>query len=131
MTVPLSRFMLNTDYTSIKEATSFDWALNVSDTIIQAGDGITRSIDISVPSDIYFENITMTLSATGETSPTPFMVYVQELGEYEYYQIVASLVKIDATTYRLYAYIQNMSGSVKTIPGFSINVKAHLFVSSF
>jgi hypothetical protein len=131
MTVPLSKFILNTDYTSIKEATSFNWTLNVGDTIVQAGDGVTRSIDITVPSGVYFENTTISLSATGETTPSPFVVYVKETGEYSYYQIVASLVKVNATTYRLYAYIQNMSGNVMTVPGFSVNVKSHLFVSSF
>jgi len=131
MVVPLSRFILNTDYTSIKEATSFTWTLNVSDTILQAGDGTTRSVDITVPSGTYFENVMMTLSTTAETSPTPFMVFEQDLGNYESYQIVASLVKMNATTYRLYAYIQNASGSTRTIPGFSVTVKAHLFVSAF
>lgn len=131
MVAPLSKFMLNTDYGSVKEEYSFDLALNVSDTIVQAGDAVSRHMDITVPEGVYFENVTMSLSSTGETSPTPFIVFIRSLGEYEFYQIVADLVKIDSFTYRLQAGIQNMSGSTQTIPGFSVNVKVHLFVSSF
>ena len=131
MVAPLSKFILNTDYGSIKEGYSFDLSLNVSDTIVQAGDVVSRHMDISVPEGVYFENVTMSLSSTGETSPTPFIVFIRSLGEYEFYQIVADLVKIDSSTYRLQAGIQNMSGSTQTIPSFSVNVKVHLFVSSF
>lgn len=127
-----SKFMLNTDYTSIKEKVSFDYTLNVSDTILQAYDSATRYIDITVPEGTYFENVNITLSIIpDESSPTPFMVYVKELGDYEIYQIVTSLVRISSTTYRLYAYISNFSSSTRTIPAFFVNVKAHLFVSAF
>ena len=99
MTATLSKFILNTDYTSIKEDYSFDYTLNVSDTIVQAWDGATRQIDIPVPDGIYFENVTMRLSTTGVTSPTPFVVMARELGEDEFYQIVVSLLKISKNAY--------------------------------
>ena len=127
----LSHFYLNSDYTAPKETHSFSATLNSGATNVGSYNSNTKYIDITVPSGAFFENVTLTLSLTGETTPSPFMVYIKDLGNYEFYQITASLVKTNATTYRLYAYLQNMAGSTKTIPAFTLTAKAHLLVSAF
>lgn len=142
MTVPMSRFILNTDYTSVKERASFDGTLSVpSLTLDSMGGGgsstATRYTDITVPSGVYFENINITFSLTDDTTPAPFISYQKYLGTDGQgapitYEVLASVVKVNATTYRIYAIINNSSPfSQVTVPAFTVRAKGHLFVSTF
>lgn len=130
----LSHFLLNSDYTAPKEQYSFDETLSVAATSLRVYESTIRTMDITVPSGIYFENTTITLggsAVTAQTSPTPFIVYAREVDDYQAYQIVAGIRKTSNSNYQIYATIQNMSGSSRTIPSFTVRVKCHLFVSSF
>lgn len=126
----LSHFNLDSDYTAPKEAHSFDQTLSVGATSVSSYNSVTRTLNVTVPNGVYFENTTITLSASGETSPTPFIVYIRDLGSYNYYQIVAGLRKTSNSQYQIYATIQNLSSSTRTIPAFTVRVKCHLFVSA-
>ncbi len=126
----LTHFLLNSDYTSVKEVYSFDETLSVSATSVGSYSSTTKTLNVTVPDGVYFENTTITLSTSGETTPSPFIVYVKDLGSYEFWQIVAGIRKTSNSTYQIYATLQNMAGSSKTIPAFTVRVKCHLLVSA-
>lgn len=130
----LSHFFLNSDYTAPKEVHAYDRTLSVNGLWLNAYDSTTRSIDITVPDGVYFENTTIEFHVPGisyEVSPTSFYVFSRNVSEYEFYQIYAGIRKTSNSNYQIYATIQNVSGSGRYIPDFSVRVRCHLFVSSF
>lgn len=126
----LSHFLLNSDYTAPKEKYAFDDTLTVAATNVGSYQSITRTKDVTVQDGVYFENTTITLSASGETSPTSFIVYAKQVADYQAYQIFAGVRKTSNSNYQIYATIQNLSSSSRTIPAFTVRVRCHLFVSS-
>lgn len=127
----LSHFNLNSDYTAPKEEYSFDQTMTVSSRYVNSYDSVTVSTNVNVPVGEYFENTTLDFSLSGESSPTPFIVYAVETGEYEFYQIVVGVRKTSNSNYQIYATIQNMTSSGRQFPTFTVRARCHLFVSSF
>lgn len=125
----LSHFNLNSDYTSVKEVQKFDYTLSSAANSTGSYSSYTRTLNITVPSGVYLDNTTITFSLSGETSPTPYYVYARTAGD-GFYQIFATLRKTSNSNYQIYCMCQNLTSSTRTIPAFTVRVRAHLFIST-
>lgn len=127
-----SRFILNSDYTAIKEKADFSVTLNVpQQTVAGAGGSKLNYVDITVPSGVYIENINIYWSFSGDTVPAPYLTY-RDMTAYGWDQVAIfiTLYKVNDTTYRLAHFVQNNSPQSITNGPYTITAKAHLFISS-
>ena len=128
-------FILNSDYPTIKEITSFDKTLSVSNQTLGADQQVTKYVDVTVPVGKYITNVNMSFSGSGYqtiNTTNSTLVYQGEAGQYGVYQIVVGLARTSNTNYRIFANIYMMlpDGSA-TVNGFNVRVRCHLFSSPF
>lgn len=125
----LNRFIKNTDYTAEKQKLDFTITLPNATVSVGAGAQSTRYIDYTVPSGIYFENVTWL--STVQTDQTH---YVGNFLEYEPSDMMSTVTytvaQINNTTYRLTATAMNWDASSKNIT-VGASAKVHLSVSPF
>lgn len=125
----LNRFIKNTDYTAEKQKLDFTITLPNATVSVGAGAQATRYIDYTVPSGIYFENVTWL--STVQTDQTH---YVGNFLEYEPSDMMSTITytvaQINNTTYRLTATAMNWDSSSKNIT-VGASAKVHLSVSPF
>ena len=125
----LNRFIKNSDYTAEKQKQSF--TITLSNTSISVGSGAqaTRYVDYTVPSGVYFENVTWL-----STYQTDQIHYVGNFLEYEPSDMMTTVTytvaQINNTTYRLTATIMNWDSSTKNVT-VGASAKVHLSVSPF
>lgn len=125
----LNRFIKNTDYTSEKQ--KLDFSLTLSDTTFSVGAGQmgTRSVDFTVPSGAYFENVIWE-----QTKQTGSTKYIGNFLEYEPNDMMSTITytvaQVNPTTYRLSAQVMNYDSSARN---FTVGAKAkvHLSVAPF
>lgn len=124
----LNRFILNSDYTAEKQKQSFTLTLPSATTSVGGGQANNRTVDFTVPSGVYFENVIITSSLTGANS------YVGNFLEYEpsdqLSTISFSVAQVNPTTYRLTARIMNWDSSTHSYT-FSASAKVHLSIAPF
>ena len=124
----LNRFILNSDYTAEKQKHDFTLSLPSATTSVAGGQSKNRTVDFTVPSGVYFENVTITTSLTGANS------YVGNFLEYEpndqLSTISFSVGQLNATTYRLTARIMNWDDRSHNYT-FSASAKVHLSIAPF
>lgn len=125
----LNNFLVNSDYTAEKQ--TYEFEIKLSDTSVSVGGGgnTTRTVDVTVPSGIYFENVTwINTKQIGSTH------YVGNFLEYEpsdqLSTITYTVAQINNTTYRLSARIMNWDSSSHSYT-VGATAKVHLSVSPF
>ena len=125
----MARFILNSDYTAIKEKTSFSSTLSIPAFTVAAFSSANYQKDITVPEGVYIENINLTWSYSGDTVPSPYYIY-NDMFTYGQLAIYMAIYKINSTTYRLRFYADNVDENSHNIVASTLSVKGHLFISS-
>lgn len=124
----LDRFILNTDYDTLKEQNVVDAVIS-SDGFVLPGTSPDRLkiIEVDVPTDdiVSLENtiIVSTLFPVGLAGD--YSIYDDGEVEYSFY-----VTRPTATTYHFRARILNYSGQSKTFPAFTITARIHQFIPS-
>lgn len=124
----LNRFIKNSDYTAEKEKLSFTLNLPSGSISVGGGNQGERHVDFTVPAGVYFENVTIKSSYTGDRE------YVGNFLEYEPSDMMSvatfTVAQVNNTTYRLTGRIMNWDGSTHSYT-FSASAKVHLSISPF
>lgn len=125
----ISRFILNSDYTAVKEKSSFSDTLTTTSVSVPAFGSRDFYKDITVPEGVFIENINLTWSISGDTVPSPYYIY-NDMTSTGQITIYMAIYKISSTKYRLRYFIQNFTDSAQTAGAATLSVKGHLFISS-
>lgn len=129
----LNRFFVNSDYTSEKIFGSYSLNLYFPPTAISPSGPdnpyaqIERHADIVVPDKVYLENVYLKSSFAGEK----YLVgprFQFEPSSHDYV-VVASLYRVNSTTYRLSVRAQNYTNNTITIPESSFQARLHLSIA--
>ncbi len=124
----LNKFLLNSDYTAEKQKLDFTLSLPSATVSVGGGQSSDRTVDFTVPSGVYFENVNISTSLTGNNS------FVGNFLEYEPADMMStisfSVGQLNPTTYRLTARIMNWDSSSHNFT-FSANAKVHLSIAPF
>lgn len=125
----LNRFIKNTDYTAEKQKTDFTITLSNTSVSVGAGASVSRTVNMTVPSGIYFENVTWL-----STYQTGQIHYVGNFLEYEPSDMMTTVTytvaQVSNTSYRLTATAMNWDSSSKNIT-LGASAKVHLSISPF
>ena len=125
----LNRFIVNSDYTAEKQSNSFTITLNNTTFSVAAGQIGTRSVDYTVPSGIYFENVTW--QSTNQTGSIKYagnflgFVPTDQMSDISY-----TIAQVDNATYRLTATVANWDTSSHSYT-VGASAKVHLSISPF
>ena len=134
-----SRFLLNSDYGTIKEVGSFDETFVIPQFTVSQGPDESQAVaekikEFSAKNINGLENCTIDFSGTGVraiTTPAPVLVYAQSVDQ-GMYEIIIGIRKTSNGKAQIYAYfyIANVPNPV-TFGPLTIRARSHVFASPF
>lgn len=135
----LNRFIMNTDYDSLKIVDQIEWSMSYPQTTINAGQSSSIEYVHSTEEGVYFESQSATLSLFPGLALTgsSYLSASKDLTAGDnstYIKVVIRIYKKNATQYATQISIEHpsISGSTAavTVPAFDITVKLNLLVPS-
>ena len=125
----LDRFILNTDYDTLKEVSLLVGSVNIPPTTLQnRGDMQSAHTDIDVSSGAYLEMESAEMSVVNGS-------FCSASGSYDSSSEVSyryNIKRRSSTKYRIEANVMNLASDFgpRTTQDFTVNIKLHLFVPS-
>lgn len=125
----LDRFILNTDYDTMKELSTYSASATIPATTLQnRGDTQTAHTDITVSSGAYLEMESATMSVVSGN-------FCSASGDYTANNEVSyryNIKRQSSTKYRIEAQVMNLASDFgsRTTQKLTVTVKLHLFVPS-
>ena len=135
----LNRFIMNTDYDSLKVVEEIEWNMSYPQTTLNAGQSSSIEYVHNTEEGVYFESQSTTLTLFPDLALTgsSYLSASKNLTDGDnstYITVTVRIYKKDKTTYATQISIEHpsISGSTAsvTVPAFDISVKLNLLVPS-
>lgn len=132
----LNRFIINSDYDSLKIVNQISWTVSVPSVTLEQQDGPTYNYNFTVPNDVYFDVLSVKHSnypnsvATGTTAT--FSVLYDSGNTIAQYEVTCG--KTSATNYRIRVKVNRIWGqsspATTTFGAVTLTIKLNLLVPS-